>query len=48
MNEHPFAGDTVTLVIDDEEVEYQLEEGISWEEGQAFINSMSLVRAYCR
>ena len=40
MSEHPFAGETVTLLIDGEEEEYQLEDGISQSEGEAFINSM--------
>lgn len=39
MSEHPLAGETVTLLIDNEEEEYQLEEGISQEEGNEFINS---------
>ena len=40
MSEHPLAGQTVTLVIDGGEEEYRLEEGISQEDGEAFINSM--------
>jgi hypothetical protein len=40
MSKHPLAGGTVTLLIDGEEEEYQLEEGISEQEGEAFINSM--------
>ena len=40
MNEHPLAGTTVTLLIDGEEVECPLEEGISQADGEAFINSM--------
>lgn len=40
MSEHPLAGNSVTLLIDGEEKEYQLEEGISEEKGKAFINSM--------
>lgn len=40
MNEHPLAGKAVTLLIDGEEKEYRLGEGVSQEEGKAFINSM--------
>ena len=40
MSEHPFAGKTVTLSIDGEEVECQLEDGISQEKGEEVINSM--------
>jgi hypothetical protein len=40
MGEHPLAGETVTLLIDGKEEEHRLEEGISQEEGEAFINSM--------
>lgn len=40
MSEHPLAGDVITLLIDGEKKQYQLEKGISQEEGQAFIDSM--------
>lgn len=39
-NQHPLAGETVTLLIDGKEEEHRLEEGISQDEGEAFINSM--------
>jgi len=40
MNEHVLAGKSVTLLIDGKEEEYQMEEGISHEAGEKFINSM--------
>jgi hypothetical protein len=40
MTEHPLAGETVTLLVDGEEEEYPMEEGISQEEGEEFINTM--------
>jgi len=40
MSEHILAGQMVTLLIDGQEVEYQLEEGISQEEGDEFIHTM--------
>jgi hypothetical protein len=40
MSEHPLAGETVTLLIDGEEKEYQLEEGISQEKAKESINEM--------
>lgn len=40
MSEHIRAGEAVTLLVDGEEIEVELEEGISQEEGQEFINSM--------
>lgn len=40
MSEHPLAGETVTLLIDGQEEEYQLGENISHKEGEKFINLM--------
>lgn len=40
MSEHPLAGETVTLLINGEEEQCQLEEGISQKKGEEFISSM--------